>query len=190
MRIIAGSAKGRRLVMLKGRGTRPTADRVRRALLDSLADRLEGARFLDLYAGSGAVGIEALSRGAGECVFVERSRRAAEAILANLAECRLGEFGTVLALQIDDALDHLASEGQPFDFIFIDPPYANVTAYTQTLERLAALTALHGPAVQVIVQHFSKLELPERVGELVRTRIRSFGETTLTMYERSAGAAA
>ncbi len=185
MRVIAGSAKGRRIGVPKGRGTRPTADRVRRALFDSLDAQLEGTRFLDLFAGSGAVGIEALSRGASECVFVERSRRVAEAILANLSECRLGEFATVLALQIGDALAHLAAEGQPFDFIFLDPPYADAAAYAQTLEQLAALPALFSPRVQVIVQHLSKLELPEHAGALTRTRVRHFGETALTTYERS-----
>ena len=91
----------------------------------------------------------------------------------------------MLALQIDDALAHLAAEGQPFDFIFLDPPYADADAYAQTLEQLAALPALLGPRVQVIVQHFSKLELPEHAGALTRTRMRNFGETTLTTYERS-----
>lgn len=123
MRVIAGLAKGHPLVAPTGRGTRPTADRVREAVFSALLPRLPGARVLDLYAGSGALGIEALSRGAAHATFVERDRRALQAIADNLATTRLGDGARVVARDVRTALTQLASAGERFDVVLLDPPY-------------------------------------------------------------------
>jgi 16S rRNA (guanine966-N2)-methyltransferase len=118
MRIIAGVAKGRRLVAPAGLGTRPMTDRVREALFSSLGAAVEGAAVLDLYAGSGSVGLEALSRGASSAVFVERNRKALDAVHRNIAAVRCG--GSVVAGDVAAYLDGAADR---FDLVFVDPPY-------------------------------------------------------------------
>lgn len=123
VRVVAGSARGRRLVAPEGLDTRPTSDRVREAVFNALAslDALRGARVLDLFAGSGALGIEALSRGAAHCTFVERSRPALDALRANLASTGLGSRAEVVALAAER---FLAGEPDRYDLALLDPPYA------------------------------------------------------------------
>jgi 16S rRNA (guanine966-N2)-methyltransferase len=133
MRVIAGRFGGRRLRAPPGRATRPTSDRVREALFSILGD-VSGARVLDLYAGSGALGIEALSRGAGEVVFVESARRAADAIRANLRA--VGDPDAII--WVGDALAYLrrADPEAPFDLVFADPPYSSATQVGEGLSEL------------------------------------------------------
>jgi 16S rRNA (guanine966-N2)-methyltransferase len=133
MRVVAGAYKGRRLQAPKGTETRPTSDRVREALFSILGD-VSGARVLDLYAGSGALGIEALSRGAGEVVFVETGRRAADAIRANLRA--VGDPDAMI--WVGDALAYLrrADPEAPFDLVFADPPYSSATQVGEGLSEL------------------------------------------------------
>ena len=180
MRVIAGELKGRRLTAPKGRRIRPTADVVRISCLDALVPWLPGARFLDLFAGSGAVGIEALSRGAAECVFVEQNRAAVLALHENLSRLGLASRARVLARDVFAALEALRREGVRFEVIFLDPPYAESLA-EDTLARLGDATLLASGGV-VVVQHFSKLPLPGRQGSLTAFKHRRFGETTLTFF--------
>jgi len=123
MRIVAGAARGRRLVVPPGDSVRPTADRVREALFASLAPRLPGASVLDAFAGSGALGLEARSRGAARVTFVERERRALEALRRNIAAVGLGDT-TVIAADVLRAVRDGALAGAPFDLVLLDPPYA------------------------------------------------------------------
>src|SRR5512132_75419 len=123
MRIIAGALKGRRLATPKGDTTRPTADQVRIALMDTLMPRLPGARFLDLFAGAGGVGLEALSRGAARAVFVEQDAGAVTALQLNVATLRVKSATRVLRADAVRALNRLAADGERFDLIFLDPPY-------------------------------------------------------------------
>lgn len=125
MRVIAGKAKGRNLAAPKGRITRPTSDRVREALFSILQVRVPGSRVLDLYAGSGALGIEALSRGAGAATFVDRDVRAVAIIRMNLAACGFGHQATILRDDVLRALRALAARGETFDLVFFDPPYVS-----------------------------------------------------------------
>jgi 16S rRNA (guanine(966)-N(2))-methyltransferase RsmD len=180
MRVTAGALKGRRLARPKGPDTRPTADVVRIACLDALAPWLEGARVLDLFAGSGAVGIEALSRGSAECVFVERGRAAVAALRLNLERLDLRDRARVVPLDVFAALEALRREGARFQVVFLDPPYARSLA-VETVARLADGAVL-APGAIVVVQHFTKAPLPERVGALAAFRQRRFGETTLTFF--------
>lgn len=143
MRVIAGLAKGRRLLAPRGAGTRPMMDRAREGLFSSLGERVAGARVLDLYAGSGSLGLEALSRGAGGAVFVERSRAALAALRANVAAVGLG--GQVVAGDVEAYLERAAG---PYDLVFVDPPYALPLASVESvLARLPGLLVAGGTVV-------------------------------------------
>lgn len=179
MRILAGALKGRRLQTPRGATTRPTADQVRIALMDALAPRLPGARVLDLFAGAGGVGLEALSRGAAEATFVERDARALAALRANVEA--LGVAGQVRIVRDDAirALGRLARAGARFDIVFLDPPYESDLAAAV----IAALGdgALLAPGALVVAQHLTKRP-PPPAGVLEVRRTRRFGETTLTFF--------
>lgn len=182
MRVIAGERKGLRVKTPKGKATRPTADQVRIACLDTLTPWLPGARVLDLYAGSGAVGIEALSRGAEEAVFVESDRAALGAIRENLDRLGLAARSRVVGEDVAKALRTFGRKGERFSVIFIDPPYESSLALA-TIENLSD-GALVAPGGVVVVQHRTKTVLPERVGALSRFKAKRFGETTLTFFRR------
>lgn len=180
MRVIAGEWKGRKLATPAGRAVRPTADQVRTALMDTLVPWLPGARFLDLFAGSGGVGIEALSRGAAEAAFVEVDPIALAPLRENLKRLGVEGRGRVVARPVSEAIGALEGGGTRFRLIFLDPPYGGALA-TETLERLAD-GALLEPEGLVIAQHLTKEALPERFGSLVRWKSRRFGGTTLTFF--------
>lgn len=180
MRVIAGTMKGRRLVAPRGASTRPTADQVRIALMDTLTPWLPDTRFLDLFAGAGGVGVEALSRGAGHATFVERDPRAFEALEANVRALDLGDAARCLRLDVDRALGRLAAQGERFGIVFLDPPY-DPDLVTPTLARLGD-GALLAPGALVIAQHFTKRAPPASAGALTGFRTRRFGETTLTFF--------
>lgn len=178
-RVIAGSAKGIRL-KAPGPGTRPLSDRVKQTLFAILEPDLQGARFLDLFAGSGAAGIEALSRGAAEATFVEKDANAAAVVEANLRATHLE--GRVVRAEANAWLSR--EEVDPFDVVFVDPPYADSRALAQVLEGLGAKTAPLTMEARVVAKHFWRDRPPERVGMLTAERDRRFGETALTFYRR------
>lgn len=180
MRIIAGSARGRNLKSPKGMSTRPTSDRVREALFNILTPHVSDCRFLDLFSGTGAVGIEALSRGAAKAVLVEKDRATAKIILDNLGLCRLKENAEVLTLDVAKAIDLLGNRGETFDLIFIDPPYKKGFE-EPTIEKILSHTML-SPAGILVVES-DKVDLPpERVGVLSTYRREKYGDTALTFY--------
>jgi len=179
LRIIGGEARGRRLKAPRGAGTRPTADRVRETIFNILGQRLAGERVLDLYAGSGALALEALSRGAASAVLVERDREAARICEEN-AEA-LGYRGRVQVVRAD-ALQALRQIGGAFDLIFIDPPYAEGPA--ASLEILGAC-ALVAPGGRVVAEHGKRDELAQIYGALACTDRRRFGDTAVSFYERT-----
>lgn len=183
-RVIAGSARGVRL-RAPGPGTRPLGDRVKQTLFAILEPELDGARVLDLFAGSGAAGIEALSRGAGEAVFVEKDAGAAAVVAANLDATRLA--GPAAAIVRSEALGWLGRDDptrRPFDIVFVDPPYADVATLRRVLEALGADGAPLAPGARVVAKHFWRDRPPDRVGMLTAERDRRFGETALTFYRR------
>lgn len=176
MRVIAGAAKGRRLVAPRGKDTRPTSDRVREALFSALQTRLPQARVADLYAGSGALGIEALSRGAAVATFVERARSAYGAIVANLEATGLYEDAAVLLGDVRTALrDGLP--GGPFDIVLLDPPYA-IDARELT-DVLAAVSATSAPGAIVIVETGRRAPAPRWPDDLRAGRTRRYGDTVI-----------
>ena len=180
MRVLAGTLKGQRLATPKGRTTRPTADQVRIACLDTLMPYLEAGPFLDLFAGAGGVGIEALSRGAPSAVFVERDREAARALEDNIARLGLADRARFLRQDVSRALVALGREAARFAVVFLDPPYATSDA-APALEAIARGDCLL-PGAVVVAQHPTKAPLPDTPGVLTHWKDRRFGETTLTFF--------
>jgi 16S rRNA (guanine966-N2)-methyltransferase len=183
-RVIAGSARGVRL-RAPGPGTRPLSDRVKQTLFAILEPDLGGARILDLFAGSGAAGIEALSRGASGAVFVEKDAGAATVIAANLAAAGLA--GPNAAVVRSDALAWLARPDRArssFDVVVVDPPYADVEVLRRVLDALGRSDAPLRPGGRVVAKHFWRDRPPERIGMLAIERDRRFGESALTFYRR------
>ncbi len=182
-RVIAGTAKGVRLAA-PGPGTRPLADRVKQTLFAVLEPELADAVVLDLFAGSGAGGIEALSRGARRAVFVERDGSAARVIADNLRRAGLEVRGAVARRDavawLADAAGAAASG--PFDIVLVDPPYADADALGQALELVGSHLA---PGGVVVAKHFWRDAPPARTGLLASVRERRFGETALTFYRRA-----
>jgi len=179
MRIIAGMAKGRRLVAPAGLGTRPMTDRVREALFSSLGAAVEGAAVLDLYAGSGSVGLEALSRGASSAVFVERNRMALDAIRRNVAAVRCG--GSIVD---GDVAAYLDGAGARFDLVFVDPPYE--LAATAVARVLGAVETRLEPG-GIVVVHRRVGEGPEAVpAGLQLVDRRRYGDGELWRYVKEA----
>jgi 16S rRNA (guanine(966)-N(2))-methyltransferase RsmD len=187
MRIIAGKYRGRKLKSPPSLQTRPTSDRLRETLFNILAPRIEGARFLDLCAGSGAVGIEALSRGAAHATFVDQSRRMGALIEANLEEAGVDSDERELGCSEASAfLERRAKAGNrqgAFDLIFYDPPYA--ADYEAVLELLGDNErALLAKDAIVVVEHYKKRELKEEFGDLQRYRSLKQGDSCLSFYRR------
>ncbi len=183
-RVIAGSAKGIRL-RAPGPGTRPIADRVKQTLFAILEPELDGAHVLDLFAGSGAGGIEALSRGAASAIFVEKDQGAAAVIDTNLRAAGLaGANATVIRWDVVRWLAE-ANADAAFDLVLVDPPYAETELMTRVLEILGSEAAPLAPVARVVAKHFWRDRPPERIGRLVAERDRRFGETALTFYRRT-----
>lgn len=179
MRIVGGHDRGRRLRAPRGLRTRPTADRMRETLFDVLGPAVAGMRVLDLFAGTGAVGIEALSRGAARVVFVEREPAALRALRGNLAALGATRAAArVLAGDVLRVLPDLGAQEGPFDLVFIDPPYATTLA-ARALEALAAAGVCRD-GTEVVVQHSTRTVLPPVEGLAAHRRPRRFGDTALT----------
>lgn len=183
-RVIAGSARGVRL-RAPGTGTRPFADRVKQTLFAILESDLPGARVLDLFAGSGAAGIEALSRGAALAIFVEKDPGAVAVIEANLRATSLaGPEAHIVRSDAVAGLGRPPIAGSAFDIVIVDPPYAETDLLTRTLEALGAADAPLKPGARVVAKHFWRDRPPDRIGLLASERDRRFGETALTFYRR------
>jgi 16S rRNA (guanine966-N2)-methyltransferase len=181
VRVIAGRLGGRRLAAPRGLATRPTSDRVREALFSVLGD-VAVPRVLDVYAGTGALGIEALSRGADRAAFVESARSALAALRENLAALALGDRARVFTLPALRAAPSLAAEG-PFDLVFLDPPYA---AIAEVPAVIAAIFTALAPSARVVVEHASR-DAPPPLGGLDREATRVWGDTAVTLYRRGEG---
>jgi 16S rRNA (guanine(966)-N(2))-methyltransferase RsmD len=184
MRVIAGSARGVRLAAPAGLLTRPTADRVKEALFSIIASRqsLIGARVLDICAGSGSLGIEALSRGAASCSFVEQDRSVVAVLEKNLTKAGLGSRGECLALDAIRGVNLLARQGKMFDIVFFDPPYSSVL-YAPVSEVLGSL-ALMADGGLLVAECSSRNLLPDQLGTLVKIDSRVYGETALEFFVR------
>jgi 16S rRNA (guanine966-N2)-methyltransferase len=183
MRVIAGKYGRRRLQGPRGLGLRPTSDRLRETLFDILGEGVAGSFFIDGFAGTGAVGIEALSRDARHVIFIEQNPRACRLIRANLAALDAGGRAELIAGDVARTLAALAARGASADFLFLDPPYREAGKLGAALDFLGR-SSLLGPGATLIVEHPRKSELPERVGGLVRTRAVKQGDAALSFYRR------
>ena len=184
MRVLAGELKGQRLSTPRGRTTRPTADQVRIACLDTLMPFLGAGSFLDLFAGAGGVGIEALSRGAPSATFVEQDAAALRALRDNVERLGLRERARVVRGDAARAVADLAASGERFAVVFLDPPYDSPRA-APALETVATSPVLLAGAV-VVLQHGTKTPPPPSTGALSLWKARRFGETTLTFFRGDA----
>lgn len=188
MRVISGSARGRTLKTVKSREVRPTSDRVKESLFNVLAPRVGDALFLDLFAGSGGVGIEALSRGARFCVFVDLSVAHLQMVTENLRVTGLSEQTELLRSDARAAVANLGKRGDQFDLIFVDPPYG-VGLVSESLAEIA-LKGILATDGWVVCEHHKKDLVPDAVpgrpeaGGLLRFRELLFGDTILSLYRR------
>ena len=182
MRIIAGQYRSRILKSLKGLELRPTSDYLRETLFNVLGPSIEDSRFLDLYAGTGAVGMEAISRGAEEAVFVENHAPAVKLIRENLSLLKIESGAEVISANVAAALQKLARwPQQPFDFVFLDPPYVLEQEYETALSVLGD-SELISPDSIVIAEHRKTLDLAESYGALRRYRVLKQGDAALSFF--------
>lgn len=185
LRIISGRARGKKLVEFAGAQVRPTADRVREALFSILTSRLgtlQGCKVLDLFAGTGALALEALSRGAQSALLVEAHPESIKIIQSNIDGCRMTDCARVLRGELPAALA-LTMKSAPFDLIFLDPPYAQGLAQA-TLIQIVALELLSAKGM-IIVETAKGEILPAQIGSLLRTDQRHYGVSTITLFERT-----
>ena len=186
MRVIGGKFRSRPLRSTGGLDVRPTSDRLRETLFNVLTagnpQVLEGSVWVDLFAGTGAVGIEALSRGAAMVYFVEQSKRAADVIRENLKSLKVTAGIEIVREQVSQAVPHLARRGLRANFVFLDPPYRLQNEYRETLEALAgSKLAMEG---LIIAEHEKRFDPGDSFGDLQRTRILQQGDAALSFYRR------
>jgi 16S rRNA (guanine966-N2)-methyltransferase len=181
VRVIAGSLKGRRLKAPTWDGLRPTSDKLRETLFNILAPRIAGARVLDGYAGTGAVGIEAISRGAASVTFVENDRRAAALIAENLAHCGVENGYAIIRAEVERAIDQLDAAAfgpyELFDIVWLDPPYEQPPEAV-----IEAASVLIAPGGLLIIEHAHRRQVPDTAGRLTRVRQVRSGDSTLSFY--------
>jgi 16S rRNA (guanine966-N2)-methyltransferase len=183
MRVIAGKYRSRRLAAPPGVQTRPTSDRLRETLFNVVAPNIEDSLWLDLFAGSGAIGIEALSRGARSVSFVDSSAAAARTIRNNLHTLEIDEGFEVIERDVATALRMLDSQAVTCDFVFLDPPYRKMGDYEEVLGFLSQ-SRLLGPASQVIAEHDKHVDPGNEFGALRRHRTLRQGDAVLSFYRR------
>jgi 16S rRNA (guanine966-N2)-methyltransferase len=181
MRIIGGDHRGRKLRPVPGRGVRPTADRTREAVFNILGDRVWGAVVLDLFAGTGALGLEALSRGAAEAVFVDRMPAALRTLSQTIADLGLADRSQVIRWDLSRHLAPLTKRRPPFDLVFLDPPYAK-GLLGPVLSRLAAADCL-APGARLVVEHPAEESPPETPGALRLADRRRYGKTLVSFLD-------
>jgi 16S rRNA (guanine966-N2)-methyltransferase len=184
MRVIAGTHRGRRLYGPQKLAVRPTSDRVREALFSILGNRLANSRFLDLYAGTGAVGIEAVSRGVEHVTSVESNRDALKLLQQNLKLCRIGDEIAVLSQTVQQFFTHPYQWNGPYDLVFADPPYAEASELL-VLFAEPRIDELFAPDSWLVIEHAAKTALPMSLGCTQFLRRYRYGDTALSLYVRS-----
>jgi len=184
MRVIAGTYRSRQLIAPRGMKTRPTSDRLRETLFNILAPRLDGCRFVDLYAGTGAVGIEAISRGAEHVWFAENAESALLALRQNLSALKINRGFALEDRGTGAMLQRLSKLTQPVDLVYVDPPYEAADEYAGTLNFFGSVRGREILAADalVIAEHSSKAKLAERYGKLQHTRLLKQGDAALSFF--------
>lgn len=177
MRVISGELKGRKLIAPKGEDVRPTSDKVKEAMFSILMPYLKGAKCLDLFAGTGALGIEAISRGADFCVFCDKNRESISVIKNNITTCGIEERAKVVLGDYMKVLERISHKS---DIVLIDPPYAS-GLYEKALESIEKLDLLEDEGI-ILVEHERDVDLPDSIGELAKEKERKYGRIMLTVY--------
>ena len=181
MRVVAGSAKSLKLKTIEGMETRPTQDRIKETLFNMIQYDIPGSTFLDLFSGSGGIGIEALSRGAKEAYFVEKAKPALRCIRENLRYTKLDKKAQVLATDVNSAIRQLETKNVTFDHIFMDPPYYK-NMFIDALSSIDEADLLCDDGI-IVVEHDTKEKFVDKIGRLEKTRYKKYGNTTLTFYK-------
>jgi len=181
MRVIGGIFRSRQLKGNPPAGIRPTSDKLRETLFNVLGPRVQGATFLDGFAGLGGVGIEAVSRGASFVCFVDQSRKAVAIIRQNLQSLEVSEGFRIIEADFGKALDLFERDGTTFDIVFLDPPYERKELYAESLSAFASRPLLNEGGV-FVMEHSKRVELPETEGVLMRYRMLTQGDSTLSFY--------
>ena len=181
LRVISGSAKGHKLKTVNGTVTRPTADRVKESVFNIISSFISGARVLDLYSGTGNLGIEALSRGADFSLFVDKGRECILTIKENLFHTKLSEKSSIMPMDVFAALNKLSKENRKFDIIFLDPPY-NKNLVEKTLKCLVESDIIEQDGM-VIAEHDFKDEVPQEMGYLKRFKHQKYGDTIVSFTD-------
>ena len=183
MRIIAGEARGRQIEAPAGKHTRPTLDRVRENMFNILQGEIQGCRILDLFAGSGAMGIEALSRGAAGCVFVEMNRQNHRVLLSNITNCGAGTEAVVLNRDFESALTEISGRKEKpiFDIVILDPPYEKTDYYATAMMKLQELDLVDEGSV-VVCEHLYDNKLSDTYGKLVKFKEKKYGTIGVDLF--------
>lgn len=186
MRVISGTAKGRQLKAVPGKNTRPTSDKVKEAVFSMIGPYFDGGDALDLFAGTGALGIEALSRGVDRAVFVDLDRHSITVIKANLAACGFSDRAQVFRNEASRAVKLMQQRELAFDYVFLDPPYR-----FHDLDKLMLALAGHGllrPDAVIVAEHDASLAYAEQIGPFKLFRRNDYGDTAISLYDTDRGA--
>jgi len=181
MRVIAGDYKGRRLKAVPGLNTRPTTDKVKESMFNIIGQLFAGGTALDLFAGTGGLGIEALSRGIDRAVFIDKDFKAIQTIKENVRELGLSDRAEVYKNDARRALEQLAERGVLFELVFLDPPYQKTLFYEELILQMQELGLLLDGAV-IVAEHSADVELPDRYDAAVRWRQATYGEISISFY--------
>ena len=184
MRVVGGNARGRRLKVPKGKGVRPTSSRVKEALFNILPHDLSGIRLLDLFAGTGNVSIEAISRGAAEAILIDSSDESGKVMRENLRRVRFDDRARVWILPVSRALRSMARRGESFDIIFLDPPYRR--NWVEACLNIISRANLLRPSGTLIVEHSAHEQVKSEYGSLVLKDRRNYGDTLLSFFKQQA----
>lgn len=182
LRVISGNAKGHKLKTISGTATRPTTDRVKESVFNIISRFIVGARVLDLYSGTGNLGIESLSRGANFATFVDNSKGCLLTIKQNLLHTKLSDKSSIISMDVFVALKKLSKENRKFDIIFLDPPY-NKNLADETLKCLVESDIIEQGGM-VIVEHGYKEDVPQQVEFLKKIRYQKYGDTIVSFYSQ------
>lgn len=182
MRVISGDRKGHKLISPKNKDIRPTEDRIKESMFNIIGKIYEDTVMLDLFAGSGGIGIEFLSRGARLVYFIDKSKEAAQLVYSNLSKTRLDNRAVVLQKDAISALKFLDTQGLVFNYIFIDPPYKDVELFKSVLEFISGSSIITNNTI-IIVEHDKELTLNENYGKIIQTDNRRYGSKSMTYYK-------
>jgi 16S rRNA (guanine(966)-N(2))-methyltransferase RsmD len=182
MRVVSGTCKGKSLKAVPGNTTRPTTDKVKEAIFNMIGPYFEGGIALDLFAGSGGLGIESLSRGLEKAIFIDRDHKAIQTIYENLNACQLENQAEVYRNDADRALKALIKREVSFDYIFLDPPYKQ-QQLVNIMQKMDQYMLVHSGS-RIVCEHSHEVELPASIGELMQVKHEEYGIIAITIYEK------